>query len=324
MFINHYRGRLTNRYNTPMHPPHDPSWRLKVIVAFAAVYLIWGSTYLAIRIGVQELPAALFAGVRFIFAGLLLWAYAAWRGQKIPRAAQEWKYLVITALLLFVLANGLVVWGEQWVASNQAALIVATTALWLAWFGALGRHGHKVPARTALGLALGFIGVAVLLLPGKEFVFDHFTAQLALLAAALSWAVGSIYLKRAKPATPPFMSAAMQSLIAGVVLCAIGILNGEVPRWTWTEDGLASLAYLVVFGSCFGYAAYAWLLHEISPATLGTYAYVNPAIAVVLGWWWLDEKLDAVQLGGMIVILAGVVLVTTARPKAVMPPAQRG
>ncbi len=302
---------------------HDPSWRLKVIVAFAAVYLIWGSTYLAIRIGVQELPAALFAGVRFIFAGLLLGLYALWRGQKIPRSATEWKYLAITALLLFVMANGLVVWGEQWVPSNQAALIVAVTALWLAGFGALGQHGHKLSRRTVLGLALGFFGVAVLLLPGKDFVLDHLAAQLALLLASLSWAMGSIYLKRAKPATPPFMSAAMQSLIAGVVLCAIGILSGEIPRWTWTYDAMTSLAYLIVFGSCFGYAAYAWLLHEVSPATLGTYAYVNPAIAVVLGWWWLGESLDAVQLGGMSVILAGVVLVTTARPRTVVPPAQR-
>ncbi len=302
---------------------HDPGWRWKVIVAFAAVYLIWGSTYLAIRVGVQELPAALFAGVRFVFAGLLLWAYAAWRGQKLPRAPQEWKYLVVTALLLFVLANGLVVWGEQWVPSNQTALIVATTALWLAWFGALGHRGHKLSPRTVIGLALGFLGVVVLLLPGNGFVLDHLAAQLGLLLASLSWAVGSIYLKRAKPATPPFMSAALQSLIAGVVLCAVGVASGEIPRWTWTADAMTSLAYLIVFGSCFGYAAYAWLLHEVSPAMLGTYAYVNPAIAVVLGWWWLDEKLDAVQLGGMIVILMGVVLVTTTRAKAVVPPAQR-
>lgn len=302
---------------------HDPGWRWKVLVAFAAVYLIWGSTYLAIRVGVQELPAALFAGVRFIFAGLLLGAYALWRGQKIPRAAVEWKYLVVSALLLFVLANGLVVWGEQWVASNQAALIVATTALWLAWFGALGQHGHKLSPRTVAGLGLGFLGVAVLLLPGNGFVLDHLAAQFALLVASLSWAVGSIYLKRAKPSTPPFMSAAMQSLIAGVVLCMVGVASGEIPRWTWTHDAMVSLAYLVVFGSCFGYAAYAWLLHEVSPATLGTYAYVNPAIAVVLGWWWLDERLDAAQLGGMAVILVGVVLVTT-RPKEALPPAQRG
>lgn len=302
---------------------HDPGWRWKVIVAFAAVWLIWGSTYLAIRVGVQELPAALFAGVRFVFAGLLLWAYAAWRGQKIPRTPREWKYLAVTALLLFVTANGLVVWGEQRVPSNQAALIVATTALWLAGFGALGQHGHKLSRRTMIGLALGFFGVTALLLPGNGFAFDHLAAQLALLAAALSWAVGSIYLKRARPATPPFMSAALQSLIAGAVLCAIGVGGGEIPRWTWTPDAMASLAYLIVFGSCFGYAAYAWLLHEVSPATLGTYAYVNPAIAVVLGWWWLDERLDAVQLGGMIVILMGVVLVTTTRPRTATTPTQR-
>lgn len=302
---------------------HDTGWRWKVAIAFAAVYLIWGSTYLAIRVGVQELPPALFAGVRFVIAGLLLWGYAAWRGQKIPRSAREWRYLGVTALLLFVVANGLVVWGEQWVPSNQTALIVATTALWLAWFGALGTHGHKLPGRTVFGLGLGFFGAVVLLLPGKEFVFDHFAAQLALLIAALSWSVGSIYLKRAKPTTPPFMSAALQSLMAGAVLCAVGIVSGEVPRWTWTPDGITALAYLVVFGSCFGYAAYAWLLHEVNPALLGTYAYVNPAVAVALGWWWLGETLNTVEIAGMAVILAGVVLVTTTRPSAVVPPVQR-
>jgi len=302
----------------------DAGWRWKVAVAFAAVYLIWGSTYLAIRVGVQELPPALFAGVRFVIAGLLLWAYAAWRGQRLPRTAREWKYLVVTALLLFVGANGLVVWGEQWVPSNQTALIVATTALWLAGFGALGRDGHKVPLRTALGLALGFVGVAILLLPGKDFVLEHLTAQLALLLAALSWAVGSIYLKRARPTTPPFMSAALQSLIAGAVLCILGVVAGEMPRWNWTPDGFASLAYLIVFGSCFGYAAYAWLLHEVNPALLGTYAYVNPAVAVALGWWWLGETLNTVEIAGMAVILLGVALVTLSGPKTTAPPAQRG
>ncbi|MBI3575464.1 MAG: EamA family transporter [Gammaproteobacteria bacterium] len=303
---------------------HDPTWRLKVVLAFAAVYLIWGSTYLAIRVGVAELPPALFAGVRFVIAGLLLSLYAGWCGQKIPRAAREWKYLGVTAVLLFVVANGLVVWGEQWVPSSQTALIVATTALWLAGIGTLGSHGNKLARGTVLGLAIGFFGVAVLLLPTDGFVLDHFWAQLALLAAALSWAVGSIYLKRAKPATPPLMSAAMQSLIAGAVLCVIGVSTGEIGRWGWSPDGLVMLAYLAVFGSCFGYAAYAWLLHEVNPAMLGTYAYVNPAVAVVLGWWLLDETLSTVQFSGMAVILAGVVLVTTSKPKAIVPTAQRG
>ncbi len=167
-----------------------------------------------------------------------------------------------------------------------------------------------------MGLVLGFFGVAILLLPGKEFVFDHFTAQLVLLAAGISWAVGSIYLKRAKPTTPPFMAAAVQSLIASIVLCAIGMANGEMTRWVWTHAAMTSLAYLIVFGSCFGCAAYAWLLHEVSPAMLGTYAYVNPAVAVVLGWWLLDETLDAVRLAGMVVILVGVVLVTTRGHRA--------
>ncbi len=129
----------------------DRNWRWKVAVAFAAVYLIWGSTYLAIRVGVQELPPALFAGVHFILAGLLLGLCAGWRGQKIPRATNEWQYLGVTAVLLFVVANGLVVWGEQWVPSNQTALIVTTTALWLAGFGTLGSRGQEACASDSRG-----------------------------------------------------------------------------------------------------------------------------------------------------------------------------
>ncbi|MEK9133905.1 MAG: EamA family transporter, partial [Pseudomonadota bacterium] len=143
---------------------HESSWRWKVIIAFTAVYIIWGSTYLAIRVGVQQLPPALFAGARFVIAGILLALYARLSGQKFPVHLREWRTIAITALFMLVGANGLVVWGEQWVPSNQAALIVATTALWLAGFGTLGSHGQKLGPRTVLGLAVGFFGAAMLLL----------------------------------------------------------------------------------------------------------------------------------------------------------------
>lgn len=302
---------------------HDARWRLNVAVAFAAVYLIWGSTYLAIRIGVQELPPALFAGARFVTAGLLLALYARLSGQKFPRAGREWRTIAVAAVFMLVGANGLVVWGEQWVASNQAALLVATTALWLAGFGTLGSQGQRLTRRTLLGLSIGFVGAATLLLPQDGFIFEHLGGQLAILTASLSWSAGSIYVKRWKPATPPLMSAAMQSLTAGLILGTLGLGLGEAERWVWTPNALLALAYLIVFGSCFAYAAYVWLLHTVSPAALGTYAYVNPVVAVILGWLILDESLSAVQIGGMVVILLGVVLVTSQRPKAVIPPAPR-
>lgn len=302
---------------------HDAAWRGKVIIAFAAVYIIWGSTYLAIRVGVQHLPPLLFAGVRFVVAGILLMLYARHRGQNFPRQLHEWRTITITAFFMLVAANGLVVWGEQWVPSNQAALIVATTALWLAGFGVLGPQGHRLGPRTVLGLAIGFFGAAMLLLPDRGFTLEHFWAQLGLLAACPLWAAGSMYAKRCQLTTQPLMIAAMQSLVAGIILSVFGIAGGETARWTWSVEAMASLLYLIVFGSCFAYAAYIWLLHEVSPAALGTYAYINPLVAVALGWWVLDETLSAEQMAGTVVILIGVLIVSIARPKALAAPSQR-
>lgn len=302
---------------------HDAGWRWRVIVAFTAVYIIWGSTYLAIRVGVQQLPPALFAGARFVTAGILLAIYARLSGQKFPTHLREWRTIAITALFMLVGANGLVVWGEQWVPSNQAALIVATTALWLAGFGTLGAHGQKLSPRTVLGLAVGFFGVAMLLLPENGFTLEHFGAQLAVLAACPLWAAGSMVAKRGQLGTPPLMVAALQSLVAGFVFCGIGFADSETARWSWSQEAMAALAYLIIFGSCFAYAAYIWLLHEVSPAALGTYAYINPLVAVVLGWLVLRETLSATQMAGTVVILIGVMLVSISRPKALAAPSQR-
>ena len=288
----------------------DPDWRLKVALAFATVYIVWGSTYLAIRVGVRQLPPLLFAGARFAAAGLILALYARFTGQAFPRPAREWRAIAIAAIFLLAGANGLVVWGEQWVPSNQAALLAAATALWLAGIGALGKDGESLSARRSVGLITGFGGVAILVWPRQGFSIEHLGAQLAILAAGLSWAAGSIYVKRMKPTTPPLMSAAMQSLVAGAVLTAAGLADHELTRWTWNPQAMLALGYLIVFGSCLAYAAYLWLLHEVSPAALGTYAYINPLVAVILGAWLLGETFSATQFTGMLVILLGVVLVS--------------
>jgi len=289
---------------------HDPDWRLRVALAFATVYVVWGSTYLAIRIGVKSLPPALFAGTRFLAAGLLLVVYARLARQPFPHTGREWRTVLVAAVLLLVGANGLVVWGEQWLPSNQAALLVASAALWLAGFGMLGRDGNALSVQRLLGLGVGFAGVLMLMWPTEGFVLDHFSAQLAILIASMSWAAGSVYMKRVKPSTPPLMAAGAQSLVAGVLLSAIGFAGGESSRWVWNHEAMLALAYLAVFGSCLAYAAYVWLLHEVSPAVLGTYAYVNPVVAVVLGAWLLNETLSGTQMTGMVVILLGVILVS--------------
>ncbi|MEW6354575.1 MAG: EamA family transporter [Pseudomonadota bacterium] len=282
----------------------------KIALAFLTVYLVWGSTYLAIRVGVADLPPALFAGARFVISGIALGAIAHWHGMAFPRTLREWKITGIVGVFLLAGGNGLVVWGEQWVPSNQAALIVATTALWLAGLGTLGAQGQTLTRPTLLGLVIGFLGVVLLLYPNAEkFSFAHFGGQLGIMLAALLWASGSIYNKRRPIAVPLLMAASMQMLVGGLVLCAIGLATGEVQQWKWTLPGLAALGYLIVFGSS-TYAVYIWLLHNVTPAQLGTYAYVNPAVAVALGWWLLDERLSAVQVIAMLIILTGVLLVS--------------
>lgn len=284
---------------------------LNLILAFAAVNLVWGSTYLALRLMVLSLPPALGAGVRFIVAGLIMLVYAYARGGRLPTQVRDWRNTTLTALLLLVAGNGLVTWAERWVESNQAALIVATSALWTAWFGTLGAKGERLGALTIAGLLLGFLGVAMLVGGGLSGGLAPWYAYAALQLSPLLWSLGSIYSKRNPVALTPWMSVALQMLIAGVVLGAIGLAAGELPRWRWDDRvALGALAYLIVFGSCIAYGAYFWLVHEVSPARLATYAYVNPAIAVVLGWWWLDEHLKGLQILGTLVILLSVVAVT--------------
>jgi drug/metabolite transporter (DMT)-like permease len=306
-----------------MRQERDRAWTLKAIAAFAAVYLAWGSTYLVIRIGAVELPPGLFAGIRFLLAALLLAAMALAAGQRFPNDLRAWRDSAVVGIFMLAAANGLVVWGEQWVPSNQAALLVATAALWIAGFGALGARGHKLAPKTIAGLAVGFLGAIFLLWPAQGLRADHLGGQLAILIAALAWSAGSIYAKHNRAGIELLPAAAMQSLIAGLLLSGIGAADGEVVRWTWSSTALWTITYLAILGSCVGYAGYLWLVRHVSPAAFGTYAYVNPAVAVVLGWLFLDEKLTSVQWIGMTIILFGVVLVSRSLPKTAAPTAQR-
>jgi drug/metabolite transporter (DMT)-like permease len=213
---------------------------------------------------------------------------------------------------MLVGGNGCVTWAEQWIESNQAALIVATSALWLAWMGTLGPQGERLSGATLLGLLLGFSGVGVLVQSGLSAGAAPLSAYLVLSLAPVTWAAGSVWSRRAPVSCPPAMTAALQMLVAGVVFAVIGLAAGEAPRLRWSTEGALVVLYLALFGSCLAYSAYFWLVHQVPPARLGTYAYVNPAVAVVLGWWILDEQLDASQMLGTAIILAGVVLVTWA------------
>ena len=282
----------------------------RILSAFAVVYLVWGSTYLAIRVMVEHLPPFLSAGVRFLIAGSLMIGYARFKGYRLPTERTEWQRLALVSVIMLVGANGLVTWSEQWVESNQAALIVATSALWIAWLGTLGVQGEAVSRKTYTGLLLGFAGVVVLVGEGLELGHAPGFAYAALLLSPFLWALGSVYSKRRPASVNPFVNATVQTLIAGVLMTGGGLLAGEAERWSWEPSSLWALAYLVVFGTCLAYACFFWLVHEVPPATLGTYAYVNPAVAVLLGGWLLDEKLSAMQIAGTFIILGGVVIVT--------------
>lgn len=283
-----------------------------VVLAFAIVYVVWGSTYLAIRIMVSGLPPFLSGGLRFLIAAAVMFAIAWWRGDTAPRHWAEWRNLLITGLFMLGVGNGVVTWAERWVPSNQAALVVASAALWIAWFGTWGSKGDRLDAVTIVGLLLGFGGVVVLVGGASSDNPVPLPVYAILLIAPLAWAAGSIYSKRFPVETGAMMAAAIQTLGAGVVLTLIGLLNGDVGQWQWAARPLWALAYLAIFGSCLGYGAYFWLVRQVSPALLSTYAYVNPAIAILLGWLVLGETLSGAQLAGSAVILLAVLVVTWA------------
>ena len=291
-----------------------PTPRFALVAAFAVVYLVWGSTYLAIRIAVQELPPGLLAGTRFMLAGLILGAVALARGHSLPRSASDWRAAAVLAMAFIVLANGVVTWAEQWVPSNQAALIVATSALFTAGFGTLGRRGVPLATATKLGLVAGLCGTALMVWPagaGENTTGEElFWPKLAILFSTVAWSWGVMQSRNTIVSVKPLMFIACQMFIGGSILATLGIANGELARWSWTLRGIGGLLYLTIFGSCIAYATYMWLINQTTPARISTIAYVNPAIATLLGWWLLDESLSLMQLGGMAVILVSVAWVS--------------
>jgi len=300
---------------TPIEPMTDAApARLAMFAAWTIVYVVWGSTYLAIRVAVEDVPPALLAGVRFILASLVLGALAIARGQRVPRSPRAWWVCTVMGVALIVLGNGLVTWAEQWVPSNQAALIVASSALWTAWFGTFGRRGVPLAGTTMVGLVVGLAGTALLVWPQAQVDAapggDLLWPKVAIVISTLTWSWGVMYGRNTEVGLAPLMFAACQMLVGGVLLTVIGLAAGEAARWQWTLQGVGGLLYLTVFGSCLAYTTYIWLMQQTTPARLSTIAYINPAIATLLGWWLLDEALTPLQFAGMAVILASVVWVS--------------
>jgi drug/metabolite transporter (DMT)-like permease len=285
--------------------------RGKALVAYILVCTVWGSTYLAIRVGVMHLPPVLFAGVRFLIAGLLLAGIVLATGGRLPSGWRDWRVNAITGIFLLLGGNAVVVWAEQHVESGAASVFVAAVPLWAAFFDALWPGGTSVFTwRVCVGLALGFLGSALLagVTPGDLMNAD-LAGPVALTLASASWALGTVYSKRNPTETSPYAASAVQMLAGGVVISLLGLVLGEVGQWRWSAAGMGALAYLVVFGSIVGFTAYAYALRHASPTIVGTYAYVNPVVAVLLGWAILHEEITARTIGAMVLILGAVLMI---------------
>jgi drug/metabolite transporter (DMT)-like permease len=298
--------------------------RLLVVAAFAAIYLVWGSTYLGIRYAIETLPPLLMAGTRFVLAGAILYAWVRLRGTPAPRAG-HWPAAFTLGGLLLLGGNGAVSWAEQRVASGAAALIVATIPIWVALFEGLRPGGPRPGRRGAIGLLLGLGGVALLAGPGAAGSAERVDplGAAVLMFAALSWTAGTLRAPRAHlPASKP-MAIAMEMLAGGVLLIAAGLALGEGGRVDPAGVSLRSalaLLYLVVFGSIVAFSAFIWLLGVCSAARVSTYAFVNPVVAVLLGWGLAGEPLGPRTLLASAVIVAAVALIVTRRASSPRPP----
>lgn len=286
----------------------EPANRFAVPLALAAVYVIWGSTYLAIRFALEGgFPPFLLGGVRFLIAGALMYGVLRWRGMAAPTRAQ-WGNAAVMGVLLLLFGNGMVNFAEQTVSSGMTAVAVASAPLWMAVFAAM--RGERPSRMEWVGLAIGFVGV--LWLNAGSSLTGTPTGLVALLVASVAWSFGSIW-SRGRDLAPPFMNAAAQMLCGGVAMLAVGLGVGERFHALPSAHGLAAFAYLIVFGSIIGFSAYVWLLNKVRPALAGSYAYVNPAIAVALGALLAHERFGTGELVAMGVILLGVVAITLAK-----------
>jgi drug/metabolite transporter (DMT)-like permease len=290
-----------------------------IALALATVYLVWGSTYLAILITGRTMPPLLMSSARFLIAGALLYAFAS-RGRARP-TLREWRAAAIVGAALLLVGNGGVAWAETRIESGLAALIVAIIPLWVAVMDRLF-FGRRLSSTALIGLVIGFAGVALLVRPGGS---GDVTAALVLVATTSAWAGGSLYARGAPLPTSPLLAAAMQMLTASAFLAVAGLAMGEAGRIraeSFATDQLLAFAYLIVFGSLIAYSAYAWLLKNVRISTVSTYAFVNPVVAVALGAAFLDEAITLTTLlaGGAIVL--AVVLIVTARTPAPKPVAE--
>jgi drug/metabolite transporter (DMT)-like permease len=290
-----------------------------VLAAYLVLCIVWGSTYLAIRVGVREFPPALFAGTRFLIAAALLLGAVLTLRLGLPRRAADWRTNGIVGVLLLLGGNGLVVWAEQFTPSGVTAIFVVTVTLWMALFDAMlpGSRSRPTLAQGG-GLLLGFLGT--ILLVGDDLGAlrqADWRGPLGLTIASMSWALGSVYSTRHPAQGSPYANSALQMLAGGLALTLVGTLRGEWGLVRFTPGAVGALAYLIVFGSLVGYSSYVYVLRHMAPTVVGTYSYVNTVVAVLLGWLVLHEPIVPRTVLAMGVVLGAVVWVKRAGRAAV-------
>jgi len=283
-----------------------PQW--KILVAFAALYLIWGSTYLGIKIAIETMPPFLMATTRFLAAGLILYGIYRIRGGAKPNG-EQWRHSLVVGGFLIAGGNGIVTFAQQWIDSSMAALIITTNPLFMMVFGWWGKVQGKPSLRAWISLAVGFAGVALLLgSDGDEVSNGSFFGYALVFVAILFWTLGSVYSKKKPQTIDPWLQSGMQMICGGGVCLVAGLLWGEFEQADVSAFSLRSyiaFAYLIFFGSLAGFTSYVYLLRHRSPSAVSSHAYVNPVVAVLLGWLILDETLT---IGGM--IGSGLVLIS--------------
>jgi len=300
------------------HTP-EPAPRWLVLTAFGLVYALWGSTYLGIRFAVETIPPFLMAGARFLIAGGILYVWARARGAPRPAPA-HWRSALVIGGLLLVLSNGGVTWAEQWVPSGITSLLVCTAPLWMVALDWLLFDGERPGPAIAAGLLVGLLGVVLLVGP-RDIVHgggvDRAGAAV-LFAAPVFWAYGSLWSRRAPLPSSPILAIGMEMVAGGALLCGLALATGEIASFhpsAVSARSFAALLYLIVFGALIGFTAYLWLLRVTTAAKVSTHAFVNPVIAVILGWAVAGEPVTTRMLLASAVIIAAVTLITLARAR---------
>jgi len=291
----------------------DRHLQFKLIAAFAAIYGIWGSTFIAIKYAVEAIPPFLMMGIRSLAAGLILYLWSRGRGDEKAKGEHVIP-IVIIGTLFFLVGHGLLAWGQQKVPSGLAALLCASQPLWIATIESFMVKDHKATPKTIFGLVIGFLGISLLFAPWEKLGNHHVDSlsAFAILLGALSWSGGAVYSRVAKLPKSPFLSAGLELIIGGFLLLACGLLMGEGNQLRLHElplHSLLGLLYLIIFGSVITFTAYIWLLSITSATRVGTHSYINPVIAVFLGWAIAGEALSLQIFMATIIIIISVYLI---------------